>query len=100
MPAGNLSKVCNEWRICKGGGVYRKKGPQTSRIFPSKEKSSQGKQPILKSPATQPTRCPKTIYLVWQTYKQLGANRQAKSIFGAALKESSKADLAEAARKK
>jgi regulator of sirC expression with transglutaminase-like and TPR domain len=34
-----------------------------------------------------------------QTYKQLGASRQAKSMFESALKESPKADLAQAARK-
>jgi TolA-binding protein len=37
-------------------------------------------------------------FVLGQTYKQLGASRQAKSMFEAALKESPKADLAEAAR--
>ena len=38
-------------------------------------------------------------FVLGQTYKQLGARRQAKSMFEAALKQSPKADLAEATRK-
>jgi TolA-binding protein len=37
-------------------------------------------------------------FVLGQTYKQLGASRQAKSMFEAALRQSPKADLAEAAR--
>lgn len=38
-------------------------------------------------------------FVLGQTYKQLGASRQAKTMFEAVLRESSKADLTEAARK-